>query len=289
MKRLVAATLLLAACGPEGRDPLVTNDGGPSVDAPVPTDGTLIEASRVYAHSRDGLYRLNTQTLTAAPIGVMAGLSGESLLDLAVDQNDRIVGISATSLWEIDATTGDVTLISTLAQDARGFTSLSFVPATNATDPDILVAANGSGAVFQFNELTGAATQIGSYGTHNGQPVGSSGDLFGVRGLGIYATVNVGTDPDAPDHLAIVDPANGWKATPLAQPTGFNKVFGLGFWGDKVYGFADASVPGTGGNPSTPAGKMIEINRTTGFAVERNAGAIAWFGAGVATDAPILQ
>lgn len=281
MKRLVAATLLLAACGPEGRTNSGVDGGGPGVDGSVTPDGTTTEASRVYAHSENGLYRLNALTLAASSIGVMAGLPGD-LLDLAVDQNDRIVGITRDALFEIDSTTGAATLISDLATEAQGFTSLSFVPAANATDPDILVAARSDGAVFQFNEITGAATQIGSYGMIGSNAVGSSGDLFGVRGLGIFATVNIGTDSMANDYLALVDPSNGWKATPLAQSTGFNKVFGLGFWGGKIYGFVD-----DGFDAST--GQVIQIDQATGVGTQLSSSSVRWFGAGVATDAPILQ
>ena len=47
---------------------------------------------------------------------------------------------------------------------------------------------------------------LGDVGMHNGQQIGSSGDLIGVRGLGIYATVNVGTNQASQDYLARIDP-----------------------------------------------------------------------------------
>ncbi|HEY6033468.1 MAG TPA: hypothetical protein VIV58_04390 [Kofleriaceae bacterium] len=209
----------------------------------------------------------------------MTGLGTQSLTDLAVDKDDHMVGITLDKLYAIDATTGAVTLVKDLSQSASGFTSLSYVPA-DLNDPasaDLLVSANDQGDVYQIDPATGSASKIGSYGTVAQGKVISSGDLVGVRGLGIYATVNVGAE--ATDYLAKIDPAT-WKATPLGAGTGFSHIFGLGYWAGTFYGFIDA---GAG------AGKMVTIDQNTGAGTLINAGAQRWYGAGVTTDAPILQ
>ena len=79
---------------------------------------------------------------------------------------------------------------------------------------------------------SGSATMIGSYGTVAGGKVVSSGDLIGVRGLGIYATVDVGTK--TVDYLARIDPTT-WHATPIGAGTGFDDIFGLGYWAGAGY------------------------------------------------------
>jgi hypothetical protein len=71
-----------------------------------------------------------------------------------------------------------------------------------------------------------------------------------------------------------------WKATPLGTGTGFNDIFGLAYWNGTIYGFVSQGAS---------AGKIITIDRNTGAGTEVLAGSIRWFGAGVATDAPILQ
>jgi hypothetical protein len=281
MKRLALGALaVLGACGPSGRDGggNATPDaaGGSSGDAPVSTS-----ASRVYAHSGSKLYRVDTQTLAPVEVGTMAGLGTQSLTDLAIDKNDKFTGITLDKLYSLDAMTGAATLIRDLSASARGFTSLSYVPA-DLNDPnsaDMLVAANSTGDVFEIDAATGNATLLGSYGMVAAGRVGSSGDLIGVRGLGIYATVNIGTEPTAEDYLARIDPMT-WAATPLGTGTGFNDIFGLGFWQGTIYGFVSTS---------TTTGKMITIDPTTGVGTEVSSGAIRWYGAGVATDAPILQ
>ncbi|MBA3540139.1 MAG: hypothetical protein H0T79_10970, partial [Deltaproteobacteria bacterium] len=247
----------IAACGPGDRDNTGLPDatGQDSADAPPAT-----ERSRVFAHNRNTLYQIDTATLAALPIGPMTGLVDpdgngvpESLTDLAIDKTDRMFGVSLQNLYSINATTGAVLFLGALAP-FDGFSSLSFVPDPNdSAAPDILVSANFDGTVYKLTE-TGSAMVIGSYGMHQGEVVGSSGDLIGVRGLGIYATVQVGTD--TMDYLATVDPAT-WKATPLPNSTGYEKIFGLGFWEGKIYGFADTG---------TDTGTIIEINPTTGSA-----------------------
>ncbi|MDB4960654.1 MAG: hypothetical protein JWP01_653 [Myxococcales bacterium] len=279
MRILLAATAVLVACGPSGRDP--DNNGmvdapGSQVDAPATGD-----VSRVYAHSGGTLYRLNPTTLSANPIGAMAGITDDQdLLDLAVDKNDRLVGITRTKLYGVNASTGAALLIKDLTMSAQGFTSLSYVPGAQVSDPDQLVSANNMGEVFSINETTGSATVIGNYGMHNGMQVKSSGDLFGVRGLGIFATVDVGTG--TMDYLAKVDPTQNWKATPLPSATGYDKIFGLGFWGGRIYGFVDDGF-------DAGTGKLIQIDPVTGAATMLSSGAVRWFGAGVATDAPLIQ
>jgi len=237
--------------------------------------------SRVYAHSGGTLYRMNAQTFTAIPIGAMSGIGTQSLTDLAIDKDDHMVGITLDKLYSLDPATGAATLIKDLSQSAQGFTSLSYVPDPANPSADILVSANSSGDVFQIDPTAGTATKIGSYGMAAGnKKIVSSGDLIGVRGFGIYATVDVGTDPN--DYLAKIDPANGWKATPMPYPTMHNNVFGLGFWGGKVYGFVDD------GNAAN-SGQMISIDSTTGASTDLSSGNVRWFGAAVGTDAPIIE
>jgi hypothetical protein len=279
MWKLFAVVPLMVACGPGGRGESTIDAPPTQVDAP----GDPIDTSRVFAHSGGVLYRMNNKTLAAEQIGSMTtGLGTQNLLDLAIDKDDALVGITRDKLFSINAATGATTLIRALGASAQDLTSLSFVP-ESLTDPsssDILVSANDVGDVFRIDAATGNATTIGNYGTAGGGQIKSSGDLFGVRGFGIFATVDIGTDTE--DYLARIDPDNGWKATPLGTGTGFDKIFGLGYWGGKIYGFVDNGFEVGGG-------KMIQIDPNTGAAILLSSADIRWFGAGVATDAPVLQ
>ena len=274
---LVSSATLVAACGPNtrnGTDP----DARGSVDTTTSDTGATPDASRVYAHSGTTLYRVDTTTYAATPVGPMTALGTESLTDLAIDKNDKMVGITLDKLYAVDETTAAVTLIKDLSASATGFTSLSYVPTdlNDSNSPDILVSANDQGDVYKIDPTTGTATKLGSYGTVASGKVVSSGDLIGVRGLGIYATVDIGTaGATTNDYLAKIDPVT-WKATPLGTGTGFNQLFGLGFWGGKIFGF-------------TKAGDIVQLDPNTGAGTKLNGGSVPWFGAGVSTSAPILQ
>lgn len=280
MRAVLTVSLLLSACAPGGRHDGGGDDG--TVDAPQANVDAppAVDTSKVYAHSGGTLYRMDTATLSVVQIGAMAGIGTQSLTDLAIDKDDHMVGITLDKLYSIDPATGAATLIKDLSQSARGFTSLSYVEDPTNPNADILVSANDQGDVFQINTATGDATKIGSYGMTGAGKVVSSGDLIGVRGFGIYATVDVGTEPN--DYLAKIDPANGWKATPLGTGTTHDKIFGLGFWGGKIYGFIDNGA-------SANSGAMIQIDPNTGASTDLSTGNVRWFGAGVATNAPIIQ
>lgn len=276
MQRLVLGAILFAsACGPDGR---TNNDRPDAAGGGGGGGGSNVEPdSRVYAHSGTKLYQVDTATLQPIEVGTITGIGTQSLTDLAIDKSDRMLGVTLDKLYTLNATTAAATLVTNLS--AQGLTSLSFVPANlnDSNSEDILVSANDQGDVYSINTTNGTATKIGSYGSVTAGKVISSGDLIGVRGLGIYATVNVGTAPM--DYLARIDPTT-WKATPIGNGTGYDDIFGLGFWKGTIYGFVASG---------TSAGKMITIDPTSGAATEVQSGSVRWFGAGVATNAPILQ
>jgi hypothetical protein len=284
--RVLLAISMLTACGPNDRDTGAA-DAPSQGDSGSGGDAAEVDNSRVYAHSGGMLYRINSVTLEALPIGPMGGLDPSNLLDLAIDKDDQMVGITADNLYSIDSTTGAATLIAELPANVKRVTSLSYAPAPNPANPDILVCANNEGDVFQIDIPAGGgdptATKIGSYGTAPGGKVVSSGDLIAVREFGYYATVNVGTSTE--DVLARLDPVT-WKATLLPNASGYDNVFGLGFWSGVIYGFVDEGCE----PPGCPAGtgKMISLDPGTGVGSLSNAGTIRWFGAGVSTAAPIL-
>ena len=277
--RVLLAVAVLTACGPADRDGAA--DAASQSDAGGDDAPPAVDTSRVYAHSGQTLYLMNSLTLATATVGSMSGLNTQSLTDLAIDKNDRMLGVTLDKLYEIDPTNGAVTLINDLTGTGNA-TSLSFVPAdlNDPGSPDILVTVDSFGAVFEVNPVTGATTSLGDYGTVALGKVRSSGDLFGVRGVGIFATVDIG-DGSGPseDYLASIDPVT-WVATPIGAGTGFDKIFGVGYWGGKIYGFVDLGT--------SNGGKMIQIDINTGVGIELSSSSVRWFGAGVATDAPIL-
>jgi hypothetical protein len=273
-------SLGLLACGSSGRSG--QNPDARGADSHSGGDGANTDTSKVYAHSGSTLYRIDTVNFGTVQIGPLAGLGSASLTDLAVDKNDHMVGVTLNNLYTVDATTGACTLIKSLSATTHNPTSLSYVP-SDLSDPnsaDILVTADSVGDVYQIDETSGNATKLGSYGGSGATKVVSSGDLIGVRGLGIYATVDVGTGSGTNDYLARINPAT-WEATPIGSGTSYNNIFGLGFWAGTIYGFVD--------DKTTHTGKIISIDPNTGVGTEILSSAIEWYGAGVTTDAPIIE
>ncbi|CAN5730243.1 hypothetical protein BH11MYX2_BH11MYX2_16210 [soil metagenome] len=284
--RLLVATLaigVLGACGPSNRPDNGGDDAG-APDAPDATgsdDGGTNQVSRVYAHTAGVLYQMNAATLTTTMIGAMSGLdASEQVLDLAVDKNNNVTGITSGKFYSLSTTTGHATLLGTLTGAAQNSSSLGYVPDPSGGD-DILLSANDVGDVFKItiSGSSASAAKVGNYGkTSSNKQISSSGDIFGIatNNFGIYATVNVAGETN--DYLAKIDPTNQFKATLLPNNTGFDHIFGLGFWGGKIYGFIDN---GTGGT-------MIQIDPLTGIGSQITTGTERWYGAGVATTAPVI-
>lgn len=282
----------LAACGPT---PSGDDDDDQPIDAPVAIDATdgrpgidALDApepdpSRVYAHSGPMLYRIDTLTMAAVPVGAFTNLMAmENMLDIALDRDERMIGVARNRIFQIDPATAAATFLADYT--GSGLTSLSFVPANiaNPDGPEMLVAATTTGDIVRIDitGTTATTTVIGNYGLSGGTQIASSGDLVYIKGVGIFATVDVGAASGL-DYLATVDPANGWRATLVGAGTGYNNIFGVAYWGGQLYGFVDDGF-------TAATGKFIRLDQAAGTASVLQQGAIRWFGAGVTTEAPII-
>jgi hypothetical protein len=280
----------LAACGPSHTG----DDDDDVIDAPVAIDATdappgidAIDApepdpSRVYAHSGPMLYRIDTLTMAAVPVGAFTNLGTQGMLDIALDRDERMIGVTATKIFQIDPATAACTFLADYTSSR--LTSLSFVP-VNIAQPDgaeMLVAATDNGDVVRIDitGTTATATVIGNYGLSGATQIVSSGDLVYIKGVGTFATVDVGPATGL-DYLARIDPANSWRATLVGTGTTFNNIFGVAYWGGTLYGFVDDG-------PVAATGNFIKLDQQTGAGAALMPGSIRWFGAGVTTEAPII-
>jgi hypothetical protein len=224
----------------------------------------------VYAQSGSDLFGVNPETLKLSRLGPLAiPLGGgkvkylNTVSDIAIDKNGRILGVTYDSLLEIDPATAECKVIAPLPPGLT-FNGLSFIRVERGDE--YLVATTSQGTVHRIDPQTGAATLIGNYGAG----LKSSGDIVSVDGYGTLGTVS-GEDGD---QLARIDPGTG-KATVIG-PIGFKHVWGIGFWKDKVFGF-------------TENGEFVLIDPKTGKGtlVERDSAAPFW-GAGVTTSVPVV-
>ncbi len=266
---LLALSCLLIACGPSVSDQPADagnnnggGDGGPLIDAPP-----VVLRAAVYAHSSGSLYKIDPETLAVSLVAPFQWSNGSDVMtDIAIDKDGVMTGISYDSVYAINKDTAQTTYLAPLTGDFNG---LSYVSDTSGGDPqEILVAAGNDGNVYQINPDTGASTLKGNYGGG----WNSSGDIVSIRGLGTFATVAQGTTGN--DYLARVNTSN--YTVTIIGDTGFEDIWGVGFWGDKVYGFTDNR-------------EFVLIDIDTGVANQVELGTVNWWGAGVTTSAPVIE
>lgn len=272
---LIALLIVCAACGPTVSGQVDAEVG--TADAPLAADARVTDGrppppnSAIYAHSATELFRIDPETLGQVSVGTFSFAGDqENITDLAIDKTGAMLGISLNSVYSIDRETAVATLLSSFPPGEGGLTSLSFVP-TNLSDPssaERLVAADFDGDVWEINPNTGQRTHLGNYGAN----IGSSGDIVSIIGFGTLATVNV--QGEATDHLARLDPVT-WQAT-IVGDTGYDKIFGIGFWGGDVYGFTDNM-------------DFVTIDAFSGQVTSTRVSSVKWWGAAVTTLAPIVD
>lgn len=268
----------LLACGPastsggddddDDNGAVDASPGAPDADPSRPDSAPPPENAAVYAHSSSELYKVDPDTLDVTLVGSFGWPDGaDSMTDIAIDKSGYMVGISFGKVYAVNVLTAACTYLADLD---REFNGLSFVPAQDI-DPggaEMLVASALDGSFYQIDPSTGASTPIGNYGGG----LTSSGDVVSVRGFGTVATVKQGDL--GTDWLARIDPTTG--VATLIGDTGVAKIWGVGFWGDKVFGFTDDM-------------QFVLIDVTTGAATLVETGSVRWWGAGVTTAAPVIE
>lgn len=218
----------------------------------------------VFAHSASHLYRIDPDSLDVELVGPFVWPSlTDQMTDIAIDEGGTMIGISFDRVYQIDPDSAACTYLADLD---RSFNGLSFVPRPGPGG-DLLLAAALDGAVYELDPMTGNSTPRGNYGGG----MGSSGDLVSVDGFGTAATVTV--TAGGADRLALVDVQDG--AAQLVGDTGVSDIWGLGYWADKVFGFASD-------------GRFVLIDIATGEATTIEQSDIEWWGAGVTTQADVV-
>ena len=246
----------------------VLPDAWPTSFPDVSYEARPAEKVLVYAHSGSDLFSVDPESLQISRVGpfLIPGTPVKYLndvTDIAIDRNGRIVGTTFNRLLEIDGQTAECKPIAPLPP-GRSFNGLSWIR-TDAGD-ERLLATTIDGGVFQIDPTTGAATMVGGLGTG----LKSSGDLVSVASYGTLVTLSGPTS----DRLARIDPVTG--AATIIGDTGFQKVWGLGFWGNRVFGF-------------TNSGQFILIDPQTGAGTLKDTiSAYPFWGAGVTTSVPVI-
>lgn len=263
-----------------------TDSGEPP---PEPTDGGP-PSGRVYAHTTDTLYVYEPFSRKLTEVGKFNCLQpGETVIDIALDRTNEMYATTFLRFLHVDATSGACT---ERGADTPAFdypNSLSFVP-VGTVDPTVealvgYASLDGldSDIYVRIDLSNGHMTSLGNLNPSGASTVYSaSGDLISLLrdGNKTYLTVRDRSVDSgiATDKLAEVNPANG-QIKRIIGDTRQGRIFGLGYWAGKAYGFSDDA-------------RVTEIDVNTGAATVLlthtvDGGPVSWYGAGVTTNAPI--
>jgi hypothetical protein len=275
----VAVALLVSGCAASPARDGFEDAPAPEESAPAPgvPSGGLGEQqppkppkiAELFGHSAGTLYRLDPVTKGVTVVGDFEGCG--PVIDIALDESSTLIAASYQALYRVDKATASCTQI------AKGDypNSLSFVPkGTVDANEEALVGYDG-GDYLRIDVSTGAVTKIGTLG---GSFV-SSGDIVSVKGGKTYLTVK-GSTCTANDCLVEVDPTTG-KMLKNWGSIEHSKVFGLAFWGGKIYGFDET-------------GNLFEVTfgtnqlATISISIPSKPSGLSFWGAGSTTSAPLV-
>jgi hypothetical protein len=154
--------------------------------------------------------------------------SGEPMIDLAMNANEDLFGITSESVVRIDKVTGVCTGI------ARGAQNLPYATG--------FIAGSEAWVGYKFNSGStidpdsGALTFLGPFDDDAGQQLYASGDLVSLSGGKTYVTA-LNFNPQAGDGIVEIDPTTG-RMTHYDGVTGLQDLRGLAQWGGFLYVFA---------------------------------------------------
>lgn len=240
----------------------------------------------VYGHSKNVLYRLSPDTNDVKEIGTFDGC-GSSIVDIALDEGSNLFATSYVAIYRVDKATATCTKVAD-GEDLPD--SLSFVPKGTLDDDEEALVGYSDANYVRIDRTTGAKSVVGNLGPKAAGLI-SSGDIVSVDDGPTFLTVK--PDPklsaknctgeckkcQAADCLVEVDPATGQMLKNWG-PIDHKDVFGLSFWGGKVYGFDKT------GNLFEIAFSGASIT-TTEIPISERPTDLSFWGAGSATSAPL--
>lgn len=243
---------------------------------PVRDNGPSIDQTIIYAHSDTELYTVDPRTDGFRTVGTFRFPSGDrnnhTMTDLAVNATGDVVGVTHDALWRINTMTAECTLVRALP-DERVFVGLTYLPAgvLDATNEVLVGGTISDGTYWRIDPDTGRSTMLGRFRVGNTNYI-LSGDIVSIAGAATYVTVRrSNASSTSNDQLATVNVRTG--ALTLVGDTGFDRIFGLGYWRQTLFGF-------------TRQGEFIRLAADTGRGRLVSMPVMQFSGAGVTTLAP---
>jgi len=218
------------------------------------------------------------QLKTVGPFSCLP--ADDFMLDIAVDRDSNIYGTTSNDTFvKVDAISGACTVI----RQGTGLeypVLIAFVP-RGTLDPanDALVGFDDD-AYLRVNLQTGVVTKVGTLNPPDASsPYSAAGDLISAGANGMFLTAtSPGSPGDAGDFFVRFDPKTGRRLS-LVGNTGYERLFGLGYWGGRIFAF---TTPGEILQVDPRTAKATLVKRVPG----NDAGDPVFYGAGSTTLAP---
>lgn len=259
-------------------------DAPPPLDrGTVPVDSAMVGTTVVYAHSDSALFSVDPAMRTVRMVGMFrfpTDGNNHSMTDLAVTADGTITGVTQDALYNIDPDTAECTLIRSLpATNTRVFVGLTWLPVGTlgaSQTTEVLLGGATDGTLWRIDPATGRTSAAGTLTSG----WGISGDMVSIAGAETYATVRRTTGTTTSDTLVTLNfttSSSGSisaRMTMVGTITGYQSIYGLGYWRSTLYGF-------------TRAGHLITINVRTAAGTDVSMPTMQFSGAGVTTVAPV--
>jgi hypothetical protein len=234
--------------------PPVDTDTAVPLDTGTGTVTVTVPASApVYAHTSSTLFVIDPVTGARTAVGDfhLGPAPLAEMVDIAIDLTGRMYGGTYDALYQIDPLTASLSKVCDIDTSpyALAFTS------------DGALFAGAGPDVVRIDVVTCASTPLATSGSWE-----TSGDLVGLPDGYLYWTVR----GEPLDQLIRVDPVTG--ATFWVGEVGEEKLFGLGYHEDELYGFSDL-------------GSIVRIDPITAQTTVLSSDTTRWWGA---TTNPVL-
>ncbi|MDP2305117.1 MAG: hypothetical protein Q8P18_03740 [Pseudomonadota bacterium] len=215
---------------------------GDDTNEPAPATAPL------YVHDATMLYTWDPATAAATPVGAFLDAATGAPLsyaaDIAIDGEGQMFASSGTSIYRVDAATGETTFERTVSETGTGLTVLP--------DGRLLVAG---AALTAWDLESGASEVIVAAG-----PLSTSGDVVAVPDGTLHWSV-LGAEGDA---WVVVDPSTGTLEE--RGSVGVSGLWGVAYAEGTLYGFSSS-------------GGVYSIDGPTGQGVLVASSTVSFYGA----------
>lgn len=213
----------------------------------------------LYGHTADKLFSVspedpNVLTLIGSFTDASTGSSVSEITDIAIDSGGIMYAMSFTSLYRVDATNAQTTLVGSSGEsDINALTFLA----------DGTLLAGGGSALYRVDPATGSFTRLSSIGSYS-----FAGDMVGLPDGLLYCAMTGG---GMGTTLVVYDPST--STIVRDGLTGTGSLYGVAYANETLYGFSADGLIYTL-DPTSGAGARVAEDGPVWYGATTNP--VAW-------------